>query len=52
MVPLVIKSIGEIPPLLPGINSRYVGDVSKFTLDGIVIDNYYFGVASVGRKWI
>jgi len=29
-------------------HSRYVGDVSKFTLDGIVIDNYYFGVASVG----
>jgi len=29
-------------------NSRYVGDVSEFTLKGIVIDNYYFGVASVG----
>lgn len=29
-------------------NSRYVGDVSEFTLEGIVIDNYYFGVASVG----
>lgn len=27
--------------------SRYVGDVSEFTLDGIVIDNYFFGIASV-----
>ncbi len=30
-------------------HSRYVGDVSEFTLDGIVIDNYFFGVASVGK---
>lgn len=29
-------------------HSRYVGDVSEFTLDGIVIDNYFFGVAAVG----
>jgi len=29
-------------------NSRYVGDVSEFTLDGIVIDNYFFGIAAVG----
>jgi hypothetical protein len=29
-------------------NSRYVGDVTEFTLDGIVIDNYFFGVAVVG----
>lgn len=29
-------------------SSRYVGDVSEFTLDGIVIDNYLFGIASVG----
>uniref|UniRef100_UPI00404AC0C5 M28 family peptidase n=1 Tax=Gelidibacter sp. TaxID=2018083 RepID=UPI00404AC0C5 len=29
-------------------NSRYVGDINEFTLKGIVIDNYYFGVASVG----
>ena len=29
--------------------SRYVGDVEKFTLDGIVIDNYLFGVAAVGK---
>ncbi|RFN57830.1 M28 family peptidase [Marixanthomonas ophiurae] len=28
-------------------HSRFVGDVSKFTLDGIVIDNYFFGVAAV-----
>ena len=30
-------------------NSRYVGDVSEFTLNGIVIDNFFFGVASVGK---
>ncbi len=29
--------------------SRYVGDVDNFTLEGIVIDNYFFGVATVGR---
>lgn len=29
--------------------SRYVGDVSEFTLENIVIDNYYFGVAAVGK---
>ncbi|MCK0124308.1 M28 family peptidase [Gelidibacter sp. F2691] len=29
-------------------HSRYVGNGEEFTLDGIVIDNYYFGVASVG----
>lgn len=31
-------------------NSRYVGDVSEFTLDGIVIDNYFFGIAAVGEN--
>jgi len=30
--------------------SRFVGDVSEFTLDGIVIDNFFFGVASVGKN--
>lgn len=30
--------------------SRFVGDVDAFTLDGIVIDNFYFGVASVGKN--
>ncbi|MBB5517421.1 hypothetical protein FHS62_000207 [Amphiplicatus metriothermophilus] len=29
--------------------SRYVGDVDQATLENIVIDNYYFGVASVAR---
>ena len=29
---------------------RYVGDVSEFTLDGIVIDNYFFGIAAVGAN--
>lgn len=28
--------------------SRFVGDVSEFTLDGIVIDNFFFGIAAVG----
>lgn len=31
-------------------NSRYVDDVSEFTLEGIVIDNSFFGVASVGKN--
>ena len=31
-------------------HSRYVGDVDSFTLDGIVIDNYFFGVAAVGEN--
>ncbi|MFS4482884.1 M28 family peptidase [Hyunsoonleella sp. 2307UL5-6] len=30
--------------------SRYVGDISEFTLDGIVIDNYFFGIAAVGEN--
>ncbi len=30
--------------------SRYVGDTDSFTLEGIVIDNYLFGVASVGAE--
>ena len=29
-------------------NHRFVGDVSEYTLDGIVIDNFFFGVAAVG----
>ena len=29
--------------------SRYVGDVSVFTLEGIVIDNFFFGIAAVGK---
>lgn len=30
--------------------SRFVGDVDNFTLDDIVIDNYFFGVAAVGKN--
>lgn len=30
--------------------SRYVGNVSEFTLKGIVIDNFYFGVVAVGKN--
>lgn len=31
-------------------HSRYVGDMNSFTLDGIVIDNFFFGVAAVGAN--
>ncbi len=30
--------------------SRWVGDVTEFTLENVVIDNYYFGVASVAKN--
>jgi Zn-dependent M28 family amino/carboxypeptidase len=30
-------------------HSRYIGNVNKFTLTGIVIDNFYFGIAAVGE---
>ena len=30
--------------------SRYVGDVTEFILDGIVIDNFFFGIASIGKN--
>lgn len=30
--------------------SRYVGDTDNFTLEGIVIDNFLFGVATVGKN--
>lgn len=29
---------------------RFVGDVNEYTLEGIVIDNYLFGVAAVGKN--
>ncbi len=29
--------------------SRWVGDVTEFTLTNLVIDNYVFGVAAVSR---
>lgn len=29
--------------------SRYVGEVSEYTLENVVIDNYFFGVASVAK---
>lgn len=31
-------------------HSRYVGDVSEYTLNGIIIDNYFFGIAAVGEN--
>ncbi|WP_333591939.1 M28 family metallopeptidase [Brevundimonas sp.] len=30
-------------------NSRWVGDVTEFTLHNVVIDNYFFGVAAVAK---
>ncbi len=30
--------------------SRYVGDVNAYTLEGLVVDNYFYGVASVGKN--
>ncbi|MCB0614119.1 MAG: fibronectin type III domain-containing protein, partial [Phaeodactylibacter sp.] len=29
--------------------SRFVGKVAEYTLDNIIIDNYLFGVAAVGK---
>jgi hypothetical protein len=31
-------------------HSRYVEDVTEFILDGIVIDNFFFGIASIGEN--
>lgn len=31
-------------------HSRYVGDVTEFLLEGIVIDNFFFGISSVGAN--
>ena len=31
-------------------NSRFVGNVNEFELQNIIIDNYYFGVASVSKN--
>ena len=31
-------------------HSRYVKNVNEFTLEGIVIDNFFFGVAAVGEN--
>jgi Zn-dependent M28 family amino/carboxypeptidase len=31
-------------------HSQYVGNVNQFTLENIVIDNYFFGVASVAKN--
>jgi len=30
-------------------NARLVGNVTEFTLDGIVIDNFFFGIAAIGK---
>ncbi|WP_027392112.1 M28 family peptidase [Aquimarina latercula] len=31
-------------------HSRFVGSVDNFTLNGIVIDNYFFGISAVGKN--
>jgi len=31
-------------------HSHYVGNITEFTLDGIVIDNFFFGVSAVGEN--
>jgi len=31
-------------------HSRFVGNVNNFILKGIVIDNYFFGIAAVGKN--
>ena len=33
-------------------NHREVGDVDEFTLENVVIDNYYFGVSSVSARGV
>lgn len=30
-------------------HSRFVGDLSEFTLEGVVLDNFFFGVSAVGK---
>lgn len=30
--------------------SKFVGDVTQYTLENVVIDNYFFGVASVSKE--
>lgn len=30
--------------------SRFVGNIDNFELEGIVIDNYFFGVSTVGKN--
>jgi hypothetical protein len=31
-------------------HSRFVGDVETYTLENVVVDNYFFGVASVSQS--
>ena len=31
-------------------DSRFVGDVNAYVLDGIVIDNYFFGISTIGKN--
>ena len=31
-------------------HSRYVGNITEFLLEGIVIDNYFFGISAIGKN--
>ncbi|WP_281987464.1 M28 family peptidase [Aquimarina aggregata] len=31
-------------------HSRFVGEIDNFVLDGIVVDNFFFGIATVGKN--
>ena len=31
-------------------HAMFVGDVTRFTLENVIIDNYLFGVAAVGKN--
>ncbi|MEL6918901.1 MAG: fibronectin type III domain-containing protein, partial [Bacteroidota bacterium] len=31
-------------------HNRSVGDITEYTLEGIVIDNYFFGIAAIGAN--
>ena len=33
-------------------HSRFVGNVTEWTAENLVIDNYYFGVAARGKRWL
>ena len=32
--------------------SRYIGNINEYTLEGIVIDNFLFGISTVGENGI
>ena len=46
---LATRSTGVTPRRRVGSTPAWVGDVTEFTLEGLVIDNYLFGVATIGH---